>query len=543
MCGYGCDKMGKTERRKVWMSVMLCALMVLGALGFTGSVNGEEDEDLDIDDYLFLETGTREKPEDDNWDQGDYVAINMTKNGALSWFGVIYGTEEDPNGILIFCAYIRFLGAAEVYEANGNFLGRYPIPIITVFGQRLHVLFEYKDDGRFTTPIPGTWDDHPEYAGNGVFDFVKRDDDPGIWAVSDQHETVTKAINLNRAWTRSTVTETSDPEDTTTKSWDFSLTAEDVEYGIENEKGELILSDPENILEKIEFTFHVTANVDEVNITGVPWYEVTVDTGNHKSVIDSEIVETKDYVGHSVTADFKFDHLIEGWDYSGGDGLVLINHGFFANGIPEKVADWLGEQFLYKVKGGGEAVYEAFDPGQEDAVKAVVSNGTQDEDANGDGIVDPKIVSKDMITFKDNWQNIGELTWVSDAEIDGESGEVKYQVHGGQKFNEEFEKKDGEIRGFIIQGGYIYPAGNNIYHDPSLVAIALLFQVVDYALNLLPGNIVGGQLLVALIAAVVVGATVTVKKRRRKKLESQKPPVYGGGEIMPSQPPAPPPGV
>jgi hypothetical protein len=325
---------------------------------------------------------------------------------------------------------------------------------------------------------------------------------------------VTKAINLNRAWTRSQVVETSDPEDPASKSWDFSLTAENVEYGIENEKGDMVLTDPENILEKIEFTFHVRANVDEVNITGVPWYEVTVDSGNHKSVIDSEIVETKDYVGHSVTADFKFDHLIEGWDYSGGDGLVLINHGFFANGIPEKVAEWLGEQFLYKVRGGGEAVYEAFDPSQDDALKAVVSNGTEDEDANGDGIVDPKIVTKDTITFKDNWQDIGALTWVSDAEIDGEQGNVTYQVHGGQRFNEEFEKKDGQIRGFIIQGGYIYPAGSNIYHDPSLVATALLFDVIDWAINLLPGNLVGGQLLLSLLAVGMVGIFVKVRKRK-----------------------------
>jgi hypothetical protein len=510
--------MKRNERSNIWMSVMLCALLLLSAIGMTGSVGGEGETDLDIDDFVFLETGTRDKKPDDNWDQGDFVAINMTKNGALSWFGVVYGTEEDPNGILILCAYIRFLGAAEVYEANGNFLGRYPIPIITIFGQRLHVLFEYTDDGRFYSPIPGTWEDHPEYADNGVFDFVQREDDPGIWAVSDQHESVTKAINLNRAWTRSAVTETADPEDPATKTWDFSLSAENVEYGIENEKGEMVLTDPENVLEKIEFTFHVSANVDEVNITGVPWYEVTVDSGNHKEVIDSEIVETKDYVGHSVTADFKFDHLIEGWDYSGGDGLVLINHGFFANGIPEKVEEWLGAPFLYKVKGGGKAVYEAFDPSQDDALNAVVNDGTQEEDANGDGIVDPKIVSKDIITFKDNWQDIGELTWVSDAEVDGEDKNVTYQVHGGQSFNDTFEKKDGKIIGFIIQGGYIYPAGSTIYHDPSLIATALIFNVVDYAINLLPGNLVGGQFVVSFLAAVIVGTIVSVRRRKGKSI-------------------------
>ncbi|UCE74314.1 MAG: hypothetical protein JSV56_01050 [Methanomassiliicoccales archaeon] len=533
--------MEKRHKKNVWMSLILCALLLIGTIGVVGNVSGEEENDLDIDDYLILETGTREKPSDDNWDQGDYVAINMTKNGALSWFGVIYGTEKNPNGILIFCAYVRFLGAAEVYEANGNFVGRYPIPVVTVFGQKLFVLFEYKDDGRFYTPLPGVWDDHPEYADNGVFDFVKRDEDPGLWAISDQHEGVTKAINLQRAWHRSQVVESNDPEDTTTKSWDFSIWAEDIDYGIENEKGELILSDPDNKLDKLEFTFHVTANVDEVNITGVPWYEVEVDSGNHKNIIDSKYKTSKDYTGVSVAADFKFDHLREGWDFSGGDGIVLINHGFFANLIPEKVEEWVDEQFIKNIKGHGNAEYEALDPNQEDVVSAVVSNGTEEMDENGDGIVDAKVVKKDVIRFKDNWQEIGELTWVSDAEVDGEDENITYQVHGGQPFSDE-DKEGNQLRGFIIQGGYIYPAGNNIYHDPSLVATALLFEVVDYALNLLPGNIVCGQLLIALIAVIVVVALVSVKKRKGKAVaQAQYPFGQSPNQAVPPPPPPPPP--
>jgi hypothetical protein len=427
-----------------------------------------------------------------------------------------------------------------VYEANGNFVGRYPIPIVTVFGQKLFVLFEYQDDGRFyNTPFPGMWQPNPEYADNGVFDFVANEDDPGLWAISDQHETVTKAVNLQRAWQRSNVVETSDVEDTTTKSWDFSIWADDVDYGIENENGDVILDDPDNTLDKLEFTFHVTANVDEVDITGVPWYEVTVDSGNHKNVIDSKYMTSKDYEGVSVAADFKFDHLIEGWDFSSGDGIVLINHGFFANLIPAKVEEWLGEEFVRNIKGHGNAEYEALDPNQDDVINHVVTNGSEETDENGDGIVDAKVVNKDVIKFKDNWQEVGELTWISNAEVDGEDKNVTYQVHGGQPF-EENDSEGNQLTGFIIQGGYIYPAGQNIYHDPSLAAIALLFDI-GYGINLLPGNIVGGQLLLAFIAAVVV-ATVSVRKRRRKRADLAKLPVQEGGGLIPPQPPMPPPG-
>ncbi len=491
---------------------MLCVLMLLGTIGVTGSVSGEENE-LDIDDYLFLETGTRDS--DDPFDRGDFVAINMTKDGALSWFGVIYGTDEDPNSILIFCAYVRFLGAAEVYDDSGEFIGRYPIPIITVFGQRLFVLFEYVDDGRFYTPIPNVYEDYPESADNGLFDFVKADENEGLWAIGKEHETVNRAVNLTQAWTRSQVIETSDPEDTTTKSWDFSLTAKDIDYGIEIEDGTTILTDPHNKLEELNFTFHITANVDEAEITGVPWYRIEVDSKDNGRILDSDLRKTKDYKATSVTADFKFDHLIDGWDFTDGDGIVLINHGFFANVIPKKVEEWLGEQFMYDIAGGGTAEYEAIDPTQSDAVKAIVTNATEDEDKNGDGIADAKLLTKDEITFKDNWQKVGEITWISDVDVDGEDRNMTYQIHGGQKFNETTKEGDASIIGFIIQGGYIYPAGNRIYHDPSLIATALLMDM-DPAFNLLRGSIVCGQFLLALMAVVIVVALVLVQKRREK---------------------------
>ncbi len=298
------------------------------------------------------------------------------------------------------------------------------------------------------------------------------------------------------------------------------------------------MDDPNNKLEELNFTFHITANVDEVDITGVPWYEITVDSGNHKNVIDSKYMTSKDYIGVSVAADFKFDHYIEGWDYSGGDGTVLINHGFFANLIPEKVEEWLGEEFVRNIKGHGNAEYEALDPNQDDIINHVVTNGSEENDENGDGIVDAKVVNKDVIKFKDNWQEIGELTWISNAEVDGEDKNVTYQVHGGQPF-EENDSEGNHLTGFIIQGGYIYPAGQNIYHDPSLVAIALLFDI-GYGINLLPENIVGGQFLVALIAAAVGVTIVKLKKRRRKAVGLTKPPIQEGGELMPPQPPMPP---
>jgi hypothetical protein len=63
-----------------------------------------------------------------------------------------------------------------------------------------------------------------------------------------------------------------------------------------------------------------------------------------------------------------------------------------------------------------------------------------------------------------------------------------------------------------------------------LVATALLFNVIDWAINLLPGNIVGGQFALSLLAVIVVGTLVTVKKRKGKSRYRGLPPEAITGE-------------
>jgi hypothetical protein len=56
-----------------------------------------------------------------------------------------------------------------------------------------------------------------------------------------------------------------------------------------------------------------------------------------------------------------------------------------------------------------------------------------------------------------------------------------YQVHAGdsiQKIRDFQQPVDGEVRGIAVIGGYIYPAGEDIYHDPTFEAGTFQLSII-----------------------------------------------------------------
>ena len=100
-----------------------------------------------------------------------------------------------------------------------------------------------------------------------------------------------------------------------------------------------------------------------------------------------------------------------------------------------------------------------------------------------------------------------------------------YQIHAGSTEDMRGDNDDGNVKAIVILGGYIYPAGQNIYHDP-------MFQASSIMLSIDPGF----QPLVLLLVIGAVGAcissigAVTILRRRTKRLDErfafQEPPPY-----------------
>lgn len=475
-------------------------MALLVASAGVGLVAGEEP----IDRHVRLELGST-----DDFGGGDFVALNMTQNDTLAFFGVVYGTEEDPNAIVLVSAYVAYLGGAEIRDENGGIMGIVPIPVLRVYAQGLGLLVEFNDTG-----FPSS--QGRIGAGNGVFDFAKTSDDMLDFDVTAT-EPIYKAVSLERAWERSDVIETSDVEDGNAKAWTFSLTARNVTYDKIWDQQPGFFDDgsrpgtPEDgVIEEIAFIFHVGARVDEVGVM-VPFYRVTLDDNN--TIVNSTEAQPREYQGVSLQADFKYDHLIRGWDYtakSNTSKLMLESLVLFGTYLPGPVNQWLDAQFVegYVEDGTGVAELETF------------TGGAVDLESNDDIPSEATILTKDSITFRDNWRKNGELTWVSNVTVDDEEREMYFQIHAGTSGLRVMDTEADKFRGVGLLGGYVYPAGSDIFHDPSYSVSALLVDVQGHW-NLAPFVTLG---LVATATLVLIGVAVHLRRRSRRQ---RIPPTHG----------------
>ena len=442
-------------------------------------------EVLSIEEHLTVEAGSTSE-----WEGGDYVAINMTKGDSLAWFGVIYGNETHPNCPTLVTAYVRFLGGAEVRNEDGAIMvPAMGIPVLTVYVQKLFALIEFSDDG-YLRPM----ENDVVGAGNGLLAFEPLGGSLTDFALGSV-EPVHKLLELNGTWERSEIEETR-TLGTTEKEWQFTLSQKNQLYdkiwdneGAVDDDGSRPGEERDGKLNEAAFTFHVGTRLDKYNVS-VPWYTVGWKDGG---VISSSEAEPRTYEGTSLTTELKFDHALKGWDYARDDNLLMLETGtVFATFIPEFVQSWLDLQFVNATgqDAAGIAELETFTGGEQDIL------ATDDIPEGSHQIV------KDSITFRDNWQKVGEMNWVSNVTVDHEEREMKFQIHAGENIDWPGENDDGYVRGILFIGGYIYPAGHDIFHDPAFVANAL-FLPIGIGFDIL--GMAAGMYALGTMCAVAVG--------------------------------------
>jgi hypothetical protein len=480
------------------LSAAIPAAFVAGILMITcmaGMVSAEPGTDA-------LEGITLEQGAADDFDGGDFVAINLGDGTTPAWFGVVYGTEDSPAPITLVGIYVRYLGGAEIRdESGGMMIPAAPIPVVTVFAQSLFALVEFNDTGY---PFLG----ERVGADNGVFDFLGRRSIGSFNPVS--FEPIYKMVDLRTSWNLSEIDEVTD-EANNSKRFDFSLSAQNLTYNkiwddqpAENLDGSRTGTLEDGVVEKVEFKFHVEALSEDIT-TDVPWYRVTMDDGNN--IIASEEVESKTYTGTHISASFKYDHIIDGWDYtskSDTSKLMLENFLFFGTFIPDIVQDWIDAQFIDEVaEGSGVVEYET----EDGEMSAETSEELPEESTK---IADNKIV------FRDNWERCGLLTWVSNVTVDGEEKDMYYQIHAGSADEMRGDNNDGNVKAIAILGGYIYPAGENIYHDPVFEANSIM---LDFGPDFQPLIIL--LVMGSVIACVVPIGAVMVLRRKTKRMDQR----------------------
>ncbi len=416
-------------------------------------------------------------------------------------FGVIWGTEENPNSIIMTTNQKRYLGRVSVEgEAKQGSDSeeideeRF-IKIGSMFGVKIGNIYEYETLENESV-APFTVDQSGEVDSSlGAFKYV----------------------NLREAtWEPSEVEEIDG--DGSTTNWKMSLTAEDLPYEpIASEELDPEFEDEK--LDQIKFTFHLSATIEEREDVEIPQFSAEVESqwsrGDHNSdnkygghrLQHMERKGTQNGTALVGSYDIKWDKEIKGWDFdpeNENPSLLLGFQNFFGNRIKD-MEQW-HKEFMHQ---SGENVRMETRDSQEGEFRA--------EFAVEQKFQERKLI-RNRIEYGGDWSRAGMFSWVSNVTVDGEQKEATAQLFGGApwmypfgvRMNEsglpDFEMP--EYMGFMSWGGLNYPGGEEIFHDPALSGEAYLDMSVEEEPDSLFGRLKGN--LTTVLSFILVGAAIVI---------------------------------
>ncbi|MBN1110070.1 MAG: hypothetical protein JXA45_04840, partial [Methanomassiliicoccales archaeon] len=264
-----------------------------------------------------------------------------------------------------------------------------------------------------------------------------------------------------------------------------------------------------------EFAFHVTATATDTEVQ-IPFYRVTVGEDDGNGIVhDSEAIAPRNFTGVTTHTEFKYDHIIEGWDPASEaeDPRIMLENGIIhAVFIPEVVEDWYSAQFLREEVENGTGLAEF------ETEEGVAEVRDTDEVPNK-----AMLLTRDRITFRDNWQRTGMLTWVSNVTVDGSEELVVYQVHAGSRHLLPDNVPNGHVRSIVLLGGYIYPVGESVMHDPT-VDIGAITVEMSPTIPILVTIIIAIAVVICVGLVVVAGIILYTQRKNRGRM--QVPPPY-----------------
>ncbi len=403
----------------------------------------------------------------DRYGGGDWVGVTA---GATN-FGVLYGTQAHPNDVVIFAEYTRFLGGANVVNAQGQQIAVRGVPVRTVMAQSLDRFIEFQ-----TVNV------------SAGFDLFNGSGQPITFPVNQP----IKALNLHTgAWN---LTNPSHGMVGSTYYVNFTIEAQNLSYTWYNPNVPGAAASASGVLDKVAFTFHLT--VDTVQKTlSVPWYTVSVTDTTPREITNVSFAGYHTVSGPAVEMGAKYDHLIQGWDFlSNTSKLALETHLIFGNYFPDRTVD-----FIHQAYGG-------------DRAEAGNNTTLLDNATAADAPPAPHLYTWGQISFDDSYTRVGTFRWTSNVTVDGTQEQMLFQVQGGRRIV--YNNGESVFYGFAVRGAYIYPAGQTILHDPSMSAESFSPNVTS-GFNLTPVGILLIQ--VAVVGVAIIPALYLRSRARRPK--------------------------
>jgi hypothetical protein len=468
--------MKQVSRRSITLASM--AMFVFGALLAVAPADAE----ISLTDGLTTEAGATTA-----LGGGDHFFVKFGTDAA---FGIVWGTEDVPNNVYFVVVKARYLGVAQVYDADGNLLQEnYTIKVYTMYAVKLDCIVEFDDV-----------DDNDLLQYQRTYNELE-----GDFSTYSGPEPILKKVDLETAWNASEVAYAEDGDD---RSWEFDLTANDLPYTLLSDNATEDVGD--GVLNSLTLSFNLEADMVQVDNASLPQWRITVTTGplGAMTFVYPEQIDDIQVVGKVIKYDVKWDQTIDGWDYDPANGnpmLLMEMQNIVGNLIPPLMAKWMDARMLAYMNAVGVMTCQS-------------TTGDLDVNESTGSLPAIKQLTATRLTFGSDWTRIGVLTWVDDVVVDGEPAFVKAQVMAGHRVLA-FGEGQTRFEGFVTLTGLTFPGGALIVHDPTFSSEALVDVSVSEGRDF-PMLFAVGGVVVAVIVIVAVAVSSAGKSKPKQGVKN-----------------------
>jgi hypothetical protein len=466
-------------------AMFVVLLMLLGVFAVPSTASAAP---VSLNNKLTTATGTTT-----DFGNGSYFYV---KFGADAAFGIVWGNNQDANNIYFVAIKARYLGVAQVYDSQGAAVAaNHTIKIYTVYAVKLDDIVEFNDSNH-----DGLLQAHRVYqSGNFTGTYI-------------HNEQMFKEVSLKTAWEQSPVTfrETSDQ-----KTWDFDLSAKNLAYArLDNYSH----SAGDDKLNNLTLTFHLSANMVQVDNATVPQWKITVQRGGMMGGMmggmtmmgTPEAMPDLVVSGKMIRYHVKWDQTIQGWDYdsSNANPALLMEFGAIVGNYipPGLVVAWMQMSSIRQMHEDGQSTM-------------MTSSGGMDVDQNTGMMSSPRMLTSPMLTFGGDRTRIGTFEWVSNVTVDGKMEQLHSQIMGGVPVWT-MGMNGAVFGGFAVLGGISYPGGGVIMHDPTFSSDALV-DIGSKEVARIPTALFGIALIVVTVVVITVVLLVVMEGKKPKQRAPQ----------------------
>jgi hypothetical protein len=128
----------------------------------------------------------------------------------------------------------------------------------------------------------------------------------------------------------------------------------------------------------------------------------------------------------------------------------------------------------------------------------------------------PELLSHRSIEIDDSWERVGRFSWTNNVTVDGKEMQMHAQIQGGIRI--QIRMRGLDFRGFNLIGGFVYPGGTEIYHDPEVSGEAFTdIGTASTSENGLPITYMLMLSAIGIIGIASIGSAYYLRKNRREK--------------------------